>query len=479
MSEKQNSILLITCDELNREVLGIYGNRAISMPNIDAIGNCGTRFDNAYTVSPWCLPARCSILTGLYPHRSGAYSNFRKCALVGTIPNIFTGLHTADYTVAMFGKCHFAPVPYSQTRPDVTLPYDEFKEYYMSLGLDHLDLEDDKQVSVWFRDDWAKEAEADGTLEAMRRAVWDRSLGKVYPFPGPLHLHPDAWVGDKATEYIKNADPDKPLFAWVSFSGPHYPMDAPEEYIKRVDADRLTPRKYREGELEGTDRIHHKDYYGRGNIDGCSCAPDAACRNYDEAYWKRMRTNYNAVVSLIDDKVGEIVSAAREKYGDDLLIIFTADHGEMLGDHGIWGKHNCAYDEVWRIPMLISFPHGEQAGEVRCDIMNSCDILPTCLEAASAEPIACDGVSVYRETDRKYTFAEGEGFMAVTDGKAKYVHIRKRGKNGNIVENYREFTDLVGDPDEFENRIGCPECQAKLAELRGVLIDHVIDRVLP
>ena len=71
---------------------------------------------------------------------------------------MFTELKRAAYHVSMFGKCHFAPVPYGETRPDKTLPYDEFKEYYLSLGLDHLDLEDDKQVSVWFMDDWAKEA---------------------------------------------------------------------------------------------------------------------------------------------------------------------------------------------------------------------------------------------------------------------------------------------------------------------------------
>ena len=147
------SIVLITCDELNKDVLSCFGGRTISTPCIDSIAQNGTTYENCYTASPWCLPARCSILTGLYPHNSGAYSNFRKCALDQGITNLFGSLKEGGYHTAVFGKCHFAPVPYSETRPDKTLPYDEFKEYYMSLGMDHLELDNDKQVSVWFYDD--------------------------------------------------------------------------------------------------------------------------------------------------------------------------------------------------------------------------------------------------------------------------------------------------------------------------------------
>lgn len=470
---KKNNILLITCDELNKDTLGIYGNRAITTPNIDAIASGGVRYDMAHTVSPWCLPARCSILTGQYPHRSGAYSNFRKCPLDTGVPNVFKELKKAGYDITMFGKCHFAPVPYGITRPDATLPYEDFKDYYISLGIDHLDLEDDKQVSVWFMDDWAKDAAKDGTLEKYRSSVWDGGLRKVFPFPGKTRMHPDVWVADKAVSYIEQADPEKPLFAWVSFSGPHYPMDAPAEYLDKVDRSKLSPMIKKEGELAGTDRIHHKDYYGGGNIDGCGSAPGHACMNYSDGYWENMRTNYNAVVKLIDDKVGEIVNSAEKKYGDDLLVIFTADHGEMLGDHGIWGKHNCAYREVWNIPMLISFPHGEYAGSVRRELVNSCDILPTCLEAAGIEQIKCDGESMYRPTGRQYTFAEGEGYLAVTDGRYKYVHVQKPG------EDYRELIDTEADPDEFESIIDDPDCAPVLSRLREKVIEHFMGKVLP
>ena len=158
------AIVLITCDELNKDVLGYYGGQAIATPNIDRLAQNGTNYQSFYTVSPWCLPARCAFLTGLYPHNSGAYSNFRKCALDQGIPNLFYAMQDGGYHTSVFGKCHFAPVPYSETRPDKTLPYDTFKAYYESLGIDHLELEDDKQVSVWFYDNYSKELDKAGYL---------------------------------------------------------------------------------------------------------------------------------------------------------------------------------------------------------------------------------------------------------------------------------------------------------------------------
>ena len=466
-------LLFITCDELNKQALSIYGNRAISTPNIDKIAESGIRFDNAHTVSPWCLPARCAMLTGLYPHKSGAYSNFRKCPLDTGVPNMFKALKGAGYHVSMFGKCHFAPVPYGRTRPDITLPYDEFKDYYMSLGLDHLELQDDKQVSVWFMDDWAKDAAKDDTLESYRSAVWNREYSKVFPFPARDEMHPDIWVANKAVSYIENADANSPMFTWVSFSGPHYPMDSPQSYIDRVDTSRLTPTVFSEGELDSPDRIHHRSYHGGGNIDGSHPAPDGGCKNYSKEYWERMRTNYNANVLLIDDMVGRIVKAARDKYGDNVVTVFTADHGDMLGDHGLWGKHNCAYSQVWSIPLFLSYPERVSAGQVSTALANTCDILPTLVNAAEGESVSCDGTDLLSQISREYTFAEGEGFIAVTDGKYKYVHVQKRG------ENYRELLDCVSDPHEFENKYGEDEYSSVLARLSGKVIEHFMGKVLP
>ncbi len=471
---RAKAIVLITCDELTREALSFCGNEAVRTRNLDRLCETSTEFERMYTTSPWCLPARCSMATGRYPHQNGAYSNFRPCPLDAGAPNLFQLLKKEGYYTAMCGKCHFAPVPYGQTRPDVTLPYDEFKAYYESLGIDHLELEDDKQVSVWFYDDYSKELDAAGYLKDYRDAVWNREYQKVFPFPGPAGWHPDAWVGRKTVEFLKSYDAEQPLFAWVSFSGPHYTIDAPEEYLRQVDTENLPRRKRKPGELDGTDRIQHDSYVGgkNANVDVSRSADGNACKNYSEEYWKRFLTSYCANVKLIDDQIGEILSAVYEKYGEDALILFTADHGEMMGSHGLWGKHNCAYEEVWHIPLLVRYP-GEAAPIADKRLVNSTDLLPTCLAAAGVPIPECDGKDLGDpKWEREYTFAEGEGFLAVTDGTRKYIHVQKGTEQG------REFLDLSEDPEEFENRIGRSDCQEALSVLRNKAIEHLLPSLL-
>jgi arylsulfatase A-like enzyme len=468
-------ILLITTDEQRKDALSCYGNQAISTPNIDWIARSGIQFNQAYTVSPWCLPARCSILTGLFPHNSGAYSNFRKCPLNNGLPNLFTELKKQDYTTALIGKCHFAPVPYGETRPDVTLPYDEFKQYYLSLGIDHLDLQDDKQVSVWFYDDYAKDLDQAGYLKAYRDAVWDKSKAKVFPFPAPAEWHPDAWVGRKAVEQIEKTSEDQPNFTWVSFSGPHYPFDTPQEYTEKVDTLKDPGMRIYDGEFDEITRIHHGSYHGGGRIDGCGMAKDRACKNYDAEYWARLRRSYLGNMVLIDQQVGMILDAAKQKFGEHVLIIFTADHGEMLGNHGIWGKHNCGYEDVWGIPLLVKYPGEKHGYQTEARVMLT-DILPTCLKSAGAEIIPCDGIDFLENIQRggyPYVFAEGEGYIAVSDGAVKYIKIEKKG------EVFEELIDLSVDPLEIKNQIHEEKYFPKKIELQNEIIGLFLKNLLP
>ncbi|TDF97479.1 sulfatase family protein [Paenibacillus piri] len=468
-------ILLITMDELRKDALSCYGNKAVATPHLDRLAEESIRFEKAYSVSPWCLPSRCAILTGLLPHESGAYSNFRKCELSAEIPNLFGILRDHGYRTTVFGKCHFSPVPYSSTRPDTTLPYDEFKDYYMSLGIDHLDLQDDKQVSVWFYDDYAKELDQAGYLEAYRKQVWsEKANGKVFAFPGPAEWHPDHWVGRKSAAYLEAYSEDRPLFAWVSFSGPHFPFDAHESYFDRVDMAKDATRNCKPGEFDDKARIHHESYYGPGGIEGSGAAADRACKNHSESYWQSLRRSYYANVALIDDQIGTIIHAARRKFGDNLLVIFTADHGEMLGNHGLWGKNNCAYEDVLNVPLLVQYP-GESQGSVTNEQVMLTDIMATCLKAAGLKHEEMKGRD-FKESGRNggydYVFAEGEGFSSVSNGRFKYIHLQKNNKL------QYELFDLQQDPCEFHNLAGNPAYAGELAELRGRLLQLFMSQVL-
>ena len=476
MKQSKPHILLITADELRKDALSCYGNEAVRTPNLDRFAMEAIQFQKAYAASPWCLPSRCALLTGLYPHNSGAYSNFRKCELSTGVPNLFQMLKQGGYTTSVHGKCHFAPVPYNRTKPDVTLPYDEFRNYYLSLGIDHLDLQDDKQVSVWFYDDYAKELEAAGYLAAYRRDTWDRSKAKVFPFPGPVEWHPDSWVGRKAVEFIERHPQDQPLFCWVSFSGPHYPFDPPQAYFDRVVMTKDKPRKMKAGEFDDERRIHHRSYHGdgRGIADGCGPAPNHAQKNYSEAYWHNLRKSYYANVALIDDQIGRVLDAFRRRFGNDALIIFTADHGEMLGNHGIWGKGDCGYEDVLNVPLLVQYPGERQHTTTDAKVMLT-DMMATCLKAAGLPQIPTDGGDFKEVIERgghRYVFSEGEGFVTVSDGELKYIHVSKPGRE------CCELFDLKNDPDEFDNVIDRSEYAQKLAELRHAINNLFIRKLL-
>ncbi|UQZ82435.1 Arylsulfatase [Paenibacillus konkukensis] len=476
MSSKRPHILLITADELRKDALGCYGGEAVATPHLDALAGEAIQFQRAYAASPWCLPSRCAILTGQLPHNSGAYSNFRKCELSTGIPNLFQELKRSGYATSVHGKCHFSPVPYNETRADRTLPYEQFRDYYVSLGIDHLDLQDDKQVSVWFYDDYAKELDAAGYLEAYRRDTWDRSKAKVFPFPGPAEWHPDSWVGRKAAEYIDGYAEEEPLFCWVSFSGPHYPFDPPASYFDRVDMGKDKAMVGKAGEFDDPSRIHHLSFHGdgRGICDGSGPAPDHAQKNYSADYWRQLRKSYYANVALIDDQVGRVMEAARRRWGGDVLIIFTADHGEMLGNHGLWGKGDCGYEDVLNVPLLVQYPGKRRHLASQAMVMLT-GIMATCLKTAGAPPIPTDGRD-FQESEGlggyRYIMSEGEGFLAVSDGRCKYIHVVKHGR-----EHYELF-DLITDPNEFDNVADRPEYAAVLAELRKEAANALMKKLL-
>jgi arylsulfatase A-like enzyme len=475
------TIVLITCDQLRADALSCYGGRAVATPHLDRLAREGVRCTRAYTASPWCLPSRASLITGLYPHHHRAYSNFRDCRLDPARPNLYNTLRAAGYATAHAGKCHYAPVPYGETRADRTLPYKAFRDYYLSLGIDHLHLQDDKQVSVWFRDDYAAELETAGYLAAYRAAVWNRSAAKVFDFPAPAEWHPDAWVGRKAVARVESHPHDRPLFLWASFSGPHFPFDAPAEYHARVCEAHVGLGHFRLGEFDDPARIHHASYHGAGGIEGAGASPTKACKDYPDEHWRRLRRTYFANVALLDNQIGALLAAVEQRCGDNALILFTADHGEMLGNHRLWGKHNCAYEDVWNVPLLARFPNGSPGarlhGATTRAMVSLVDLAPTCLRAAGTGAAApCDGRPLEEQVERggrPYVLAEGEGFLAISDGRTKYV-TATRG-----TQRFRELIDLEADPGEYENVIGRRAYAERHLRLAAVLERELVDALLP
>lgn len=455
---KGNHILFITTDEQHLKTISAFGATTHQTPNIDRLFACSTVFLHAYSASPVCLPSRCTWATGLYPHNSRSISNHYGASLSNRKPNLFTHLKDHGYTTSLHGKCHFIPVPYPATRPDCTLEYEHFSTYYKSLGIDVLNLQDDKNNSLWFYDDYAKNLEELGFLSTYREeAHMKKSNQGVFDFPLDAELHPDAWVGRKAVEYIQGSDASHPQFVWVSFSGPHYPVDTPASYTAQVDISKDTGRIFRENEWESS-KYHYNGFHGPGTTEGSGQAPQSAQKNYSEEYWTRWRQEYFGNVVLIDEWIGNILNSAEQQWGDAFSVVFTSDHGEMMGNHSLWGKNGSLYEDVLRVPLAV-----RKGGQVKSHTVDypvsSVDVFPTLLELAGIEaPSGIDGISLLdpQHPGLEYILSECENRVALIKDSVKLEwNYYQKGKTL-----YKELYDLHNDPHEFKNVYNQPEYEA-------------------
>ena len=462
------SILFITTDEQHIETISSFGAKTHATPNIDSLINRSNVYTQAYSASPVCLPARCAWMTGLYPHHSNCISNVFGASLPREHANIMTELKKQGYKTSLHGKAHFVPVPYLATRKDLTLEYEHVIAYYERLGIDTLNLQDDKNNSMWFYDHYAKEMETLGLLKKYRdegQINYVKHLG-VFDFPCGGEYHPDAWVGRKASEYIASCG-DSPEFVWVSFSGPHYPIDTPAEYTNKVDMSLDSGRIFRDGEWDDPTKYHANGFHGPGTTEGSACAESGAQKNYTEEYWTRWRQAYFGNVVLIDEMVGQIVSAARAKWGENLLIVFTADHGDLMGNHSLWGKNGSLHEDVLRVPLTVCSP-GQKKRQDFPQMVSSLDVFPTILETAGAPVPPCDGMTLEaqcRAGGRPYVLSMCEDRVAIIKDGIKLEHnLYKR--NDTM---YKELYDLTTDPHEFVNQYSNPQYAKHVQELENML----------
>lgn len=470
------TILFITTDEQHLDT--VYSKHLpYTLPGLQSLMAQSDVYENAYTVSPVCLPSRCTWMTGLEPHHTGCISNNFGASLPLQLPNLFTCLRGSGYKTSLHGKCHFVPCPYPAVRPYLTQEYGTFQLYYRQLGIEHLDLQDDKNISLWYYDDYSSEMERNGTFkEYHRRFVQDKVRGVIPDYPYPKECHPDSWTGQKALDYLDTCTRDEAHFMWVSFSGPHYPMDAPSDYNERIDMDHDLPRHWQEGEWDDETKHNRMGYFGTGPCtEGGGNAIDGAQKNFDEAYWRRWRMKYYANIVQIDEYIEKIIQKARTIWGENLYIVFTTDHGDMMGNHSLWGKNSAIYNDVLHVPLIIHHP-GQNSRRDIPERIASKDLFPTLLTMGGAElPSRIDGMpldQVVRMGGRDTIISSCEGRTAVIRGHMKLCLNGVGFEMHEKVKIYRELYDLEKDPYEFSNLYNDPAYAEVRDELEKILEDE-------
>lgn len=440
------NILFITTDQQRQDSLPTYGMDFMHTPALDRIAGRGVVFDNCLAAAPVCQPCRAAFMSGQYPHVNGVPANFRW--LQPGYPKITDSFRRAGWRTAAIGKMHFHP----WDNPE---------------GFEDRVIAEDKRH--FFRPDHhARFLESRGYKREHPACVpgYGENMGAIVS-PLPKDLHIDSFIGNEAVRWIENSG-DQRFFCWVSFNSPHDPYDPPEEL---ADLYRNAPIPPAIGTKE---ELARKPAYQRGIIPFFRDNP-LFLTDYSqltEQTIRLMRQYYLATVTLVDEQVGKIVDALKRRgVLDDTLIVFSSDHGDHLGDHGLPFK-NTYYESSLKVPLLVAGP-GVAAGKRSSSFVDWVDLHRTFLSIAGIEPPnhvqGHDVSSVLADPEqnpgRTLGFSELLGSAMACDERHKLVL---------CDDGDGELYDLTETPLEVNNHFNDSDYEDIRKRLTGHLVTHLL-----
>ena len=421
------NILLVMSDQHRADMLGCSGDTSVMTPSLDALANEGTRFTRVSCQGPLCMPSRASFMTERYVRDHGVYTNWEEIG--SDAPTYVQALREAGYHTALLGKAHLYLDENLAARH-----IDDLAWRLEALGFSEVLETGDKFVSK-IPSRYTDSLSDRGLLEAYTTHITERSyqgenedgrnatksvpMWDSTPMPIPLDSYVDSWHGVEAVRWIEHYERPEPFFLFVGFPGPHDPWDAPAEALARYrDVDISMPRSTRRPVLDGTGR------YG-ALLNSFLWLSDSSSMTDDAI--EGMRRSYAADISVIDDAVGAMVDALRRKsLLDNTWIVYTSDHGEMAGTHGLMSK--CVlYEPAVRVPLVIR-PPGGCPSRVVDSLVEHLDVPATLRDVAGAPDVpGSEGRSllpVVRGDDmtpRELTVSENWGFAAFETNRYKMV----------------------------------------------------------
>ena len=367
MSAVRPNVLWVCSDQQRWDTLGCYGNSTVRTPHIDALAAKGMLFERAFCQSPICTPSRGSFLTGRYPRTCRTRQNGADIPADEVL--VTKLLHDAGYVCGLSGKLHLStcnPRVVHGTERRIDDGYDQF---------------------FWSHDagdQWATNEYHQWVRARGREAVRRRSDQSEYVQIGPPEEdHQTTFCVEKATQFIRNAaSQDHPWLFSLNIFDPHHAFDPPESYLMPY-LDRLGEiplPSYKEGELADKpvwQGIDHRGAYG-----GAAGLPYPQMSETDH---RMVRAAYWAMCDLIDAQVGRLLGVLDETgQAKNTLVVYMSDHGEMLGDHGIYLKGPYFYEPAIHVPLIVSWPGHVPAGRSPA-MVELLDLPQTLLDAAGVD----------------------------------------------------------------------------------------------
>jgi arylsulfatase A-like enzyme len=444
MSGRPN-ILLITTDQHRGDHLGIAGHPVVETPNLDAFVDQGAYFPNAYSEIPSTTGARLCLLRG-----RGSY----ECGLIGYGAVEWDERNSVADVLAKHGY-HCINVGWRNLHP-------RRKLYGFHTVIPHDLSEDVDDYMEWLKREAGPDAHEHG--HGLDPNGWT-----ARPWHLDERLHPVVWTVNTTLEQIRKRDPTRPFFVWCSFLRPHSPYDPPRSFWEMFIHRNLP-------------EIPIGDWAQKYDVPNPGLPITAWYGRLTPQQNQRMRAAYMAMVSFIDFQIGRLlVGLQRElKALNDTLIIFTSDHGDMMGDHHLHRK-TYAYEGSARIPFLIRYPRGwDLPTGVFEHVVGLQDVMPTILEAVGIETVeGVTGKSLFAAIrgeewrafihgEHSPCYSEQEAMQYLTDGREKYIWFPATGTE--------MLFDLVADREERHNLADDPAYSDRVEMWRNRLIELLAER---
>ena len=450
MKGNKKNVLLITVDQWSGNYLGCAGNKEILTPSLDILAKSGIRFSNAISPTPVCIPARRELMTGADAKVHGDRCFNESLPMPQDIPTLAQTFRDNGYQAYCVGKLHIYPQRDRCGFDDVLLN------------------EEGRHLGGMRQDDYERYVARNGYagLENSHGMSNNYYIYRPYPLPEPMHQ--TYWAAREMCETIIRRDPTKPSFWYLSFAAPHPPITPPQAFLDMYnDIDFCEPPYGEWAKLPPEERPKAYNHYHS---------------LYDAFDNKRMtdiaKKGYYASCSYIDNQIRTVLGTLREQgLYNDTIVLFTADHGEMLGQHGLYGKF-LMYENSVRIPMILSLPDDmtEEYGIVDDRIVELRDVFPTLMELCGLDiPESVNGLSMVGEEKREYTYGElWEDVRAtrmIRTNEMKLIYY--------LEDHITQMFDLTKDPDELHDVSEDPAYSEIKKEFEKKLIENLNEKDYP
>ncbi len=436
------NVLLIMADQHRWDCTGFNGNRQIQTPNLDALAADGVNYANTICPFPVCTPSRYSIVSGLYVHQHGGWSNH--CTLGANIDTFPKTLRAHGYATKAVGKMHYTPT-------------------YLDVGYEQMEL-CEQDGDGRFEDDYHRDLMQAELIDAIdlydqRREYRRRAPQEYWDAFGamtsdlPEEWHSTTWIGDRAVKTLEGWTAGGNLLT-ASFVKPHHPFDPPAPWDTLYDPAELELLPGWRAEVLDPDT--RQAYFDNTQL--------------SEDMLRRIMAHYYGTISHIDHQVGRMLGVLRARgLYDNTMVLYLSDHGEYLGWRHMILKQGHAYEPLARVPLLIKYPHSANmpadAGTRRDVLANLVDVAPTILQQTGLSvPAGMLGLNLADPAQtREIAFLENlpAGYYMARSHTHKLILDRDPAKS--------QFFDLAQDPYETHNLMQEPAMQPLIAQFEAAL----------